>query len=158
MGRNNTGSHVPLSQGDEMTEEKPRWQYRFDNFKRAYFLLQEAADSNRDGELEQLAKEGMVQRFEYCMELAWKTVKDYLESQGVVFGQITPRAVLKDAIAAKLLTDGEGWMQALDARNKMSHTYNFRTFDAVIEDIQDRYLACFGELYETLSEADNTDD
>lgn len=134
-----------------MTEEQARWQYRFDNFKRAYFLLQEATESHRDGQLNQLAKEGMIQRFEYCTELAWKTIKDYLESQNVVFEQITPRAVLKEAIAAKLISNGEDWMNALDARNKMSHTYDLKKFDAVIEKIDTTYLTCFGELYEKLS-------
>lgn len=46
-------------------------------------MLQEAAERNKAGELDQLAKEGMIKRFELCMELAWKTMKDYLESQNV---------------------------------------------------------------------------
>ena len=131
--------------------EKLRWQYRFDNFKRAYFLLQEAAESCEEGSLSQLAKEGMIQRFEYCMELAWKSIKDYLEFRNVVFEQITPSAVIKKAFAAKLIQDGEGWMKALAARNKMSHTYDFKKFEAVIQEITQKYLACFGQLYETLA-------
>ena len=136
-----------------MMEEKKRWQHRFDNFSRAYFLLQEAAERNKAGELDQLAKEGMIQRFELCMELAWRTMKDYLESQNVVFSQITPRAVLKESVAGKLISDGESWMSALDARSKMSHTYDFAKFEIIIEDIQTRYLDCIGELHERLSEA-----
>lgn len=138
-------------------EGKKRWQYRFDNFQRAYFLLQEAAERHQGGQLDQLAKEGMIQRFEYCTELAWNTVKDYLESQNVVFEQITPRAVLKEAIAAKLISNGSDWMNALDARNKMSHTYDVKQFDAVIEKIETRYLNCFAELYKKLSVADRGD-
>ena len=141
-----------------MMEEKQRWHYRFDNFKRAYFLLQEAAERHQGGQLDQLAKEGMIQRFEYCTELAWNTIKDYLESQNVVFEQITPRAVLKEAIAAKLISNGEDWMNALDARNKMSHTYDVKQFDAVIEKIENRYLHCFAELYKKLSMAYSGDD
>ncbi len=136
-----------------MSSEKKRWQYRFDNFSRAYFLLREAAERDRAGELDQLAKEGMIQRFEFCMELAWKTMKDYLESQNIVFGQVTPRAVLKESIAGNLISDGESWMSALDARNKLSHTYDFKKFEAVIEEIHTRYLDCIGVLYEKLSEA-----
>lgn len=131
---------------------KKRWQYRFDNFKRAYFLLQDAVENYREEELSQLAKEGMIQRFEYCTVLAWKTVKDYLENQNVVLEQITPRAVMKEAVAAKLLSRGEDWMNALDARNKMSHTYEFRKFESVIKQIEATYLNLFGELYEKLSE------
>lgn len=87
------------------------------------------------------------------MELAWKTMKDYLESQNVTFSQITPRAVLKESIAVRLISDGEGWMSALDARNKMSHTYDFAKFEIIIEDIQATYLDCIGELHEKLSGA-----
>ena len=134
-----------------MTNEKERWHYRFDNFKRAYLLLREAAESHQRGQLSQLAKEGMIQRFEYCTELAWKTIKDYLESQNVVFEQSTPRAVVKEAIAAKLIANGEDWISALDARNKMSHTYDLKQFDAVIEKIEATYLDRFGELHEKLS-------
>lgn len=134
-----------------MTKDKKRWQYRFDNYKRSYFLLAEAVESNRQEQLSQLAQEGIIQRFEYCTELAWKTIKDYLEDQNVVLPQITPRAVLKEAIASKLLTRGQDWMDVLDARNAMSHTYDFKKFTQVIEEITQKYLACFGELYEKLA-------
>ena len=120
-------------------------------------MLREAAERNRAGELDQLAKEGMTRRFKLCMELAWKTMKDYLENQNVVFSQVTPRAVLKESVAGKLVSDGEGWMNALDARNKMSHTCDFGEFEIVIEDIQTRYLDCIGELYEKLSQAHDDD-
>lgn len=135
-------------------KEKQRWQYRFANFKRAYFLLREANDLNGGDKLDQLDKEGMVHRFEYCTELAWKTVKNYLESQNVVFAQITPRAVIKEAVAAKLIERGEEWMNLLDARNEMSHTYNFKKFEEVIKQIDEKYIVCFGELYEKLAEED----
>ena len=134
-----------------MTQEKLRWQYRFDNFKRSYFLLQEAADRYSEKSLDQLGKEGMIQRFEVCMELAWKTIKDYLEHQNTVFSQVTPNAVIREAVIAKLIDDGEGWMMALDARNKMSHTYDFKKFETVLEEVVARYLQCFGQLYEVLA-------
>ncbi len=84
------------------------------------------------------------------MELARKTLKDYLESEGVVFEQITPRAVIRRAFEAGIITQGDVWQKALDARNRMSHTYNFDTFEQVIADIQSDYLAAFDELYEFL--------
>ncbi len=96
----------------------------------------------------------MIRRFEYCTELAWETIKDYLESRNVIFLEITPRTILKEAIATKFLERGDDWMSLLDARNKMSHTYNFRDFETVIEQIEKRYILCFGELFEKLSEAD----
>ena len=137
-----------------MKTEKKRWQYRFDNFRRAYALLLEALDLLAEEKLDQLGKEGMIQRFEYCTELAWKTIKDYLENQNVILLEITPRTVLKEAVAAKLIERGDDWMSLLDARNRMSHTYDFKKFEEVIQKIAERYIFCFGELYEKLIEVD----
>lgn len=132
------------------SDEKPRWQYRFDNFKRAFFLLREAMETAAERPLTQLEKEGVIQRFEYTIELAWKVMKDYLESQNVVFDQVTPRAVIREAFAAKLVTEGQVWMDALDARNRMSHTYNFAEFEKVIAAIRQDYLRVIEALYFSL--------
>ena len=68
----------------------------------------------------------MIKRFEFCMELAWKTMKDYLESQNVIFSQITPRAVLKESVAGKLISDGDNLDEQPLTRAifKMSHQVN----------------------------------
>jgi hypothetical protein len=76
-----------------------RWKQRFENFERAFRLLQEAFEK-APAQMSDLEKEGVVQRFEYTFELAWKTLKDYLVYSGVVFDQITPRNVIKQAFAA----------------------------------------------------------
>lgn len=119
---------------------KPRWVYRFDNFNRALNLLNEALIIMDERNLSQLELEGVIQRFEYTWELTWKVIKDYLEFKGVVFDTITPADVLKTAVATNLIYDGELWMEALDARNKMSHTYNFKKFEQVIVDVKDKYF------------------
>ena len=141
-----------------MAQKKLRWKYRFDNFKRSYFLLQEAADRYYEKSLDQLEKEGMIRRFRVCMELAWETIKDYLEWQNVVFDQITPSAVIKEGVATKLINDGECWMKALDARNKVSHTYDFKKFEVVLQKMCEKYLQCFGQLYEKLAVENSTMD
>lgn len=128
--------------------EKPRWRYRFDNYARAFVLLREAIDASSERELSQLEREGIIQRFEYTWELAWKTIKDYLDFTGVIVAEATPRSVLKAAYAAGVVAHGDDWMDALDARNKMSHTYNFKVFEQVIADIKKRFLNILDELYE----------
>ena len=140
--------------------EKPRWQYRFDNFGRAFILLREGIETIEERGLSQLEQEGLIQRFEYTWELAWKTLKDYLDFQGVVLETTTPRSVIRAAFAAKIITRGSDWMAALDARNKISHTYNFKVFEEVIVDIQKRYLGLFDELYDFLliKTLDNSDE
>ena len=126
------------------TPEPPRWHYRFANYRRAFLLLREALDKE---ELTQLEQEGTIQRFEYTMELAWNVMKDYLEAQNVVFPQVTPRAVIRAAFEAQLIRDGEAWMDALDDRNKMSHTYSFERFEEVLERVRRRYLQAMDDLH-----------
>lgn len=131
-----------------MNDPTPRWCYRFDNYRRAFGLLREAMEQERP--LTQLEKEGVIQRFEYTMELAWKTMKDYLESEGMVLEPVTPRTVIRKAFEAGVIREGDAWQKALDARNSMSHTYNQAVFERVIADIRSSYLAAFDELYEFL--------
>ena len=123
-----------------------RWKQRFQNFDRAFVLLREAME-NGPAALNPLEKEGVIQRFEYSFELAWKTVKDYMEASGLVFALNTPRQILKDAFSAKLIGDGQAWIDMLDHRNLLSHTYDSKIFDDAVEAIHVRYLAVIGDLH-----------
>ncbi len=128
-----------------------RWRQRFQNFDRAFVLLRSAME-NGPGSLNALEKEGVVQRFEYCFELAWKTMKDFLEHGGFVFTTLTPRKVLKEAFAARIVADGQLWIEMLDHRNLLSHTYSLASFEKAVDAIHTRYLAGFSQLHELLQE------
>jgi nucleotidyltransferase substrate binding protein (TIGR01987 family) len=131
--------------------QKPdiRWKQRFQNFDRAFVLLREALENGPDT-LNQLEKEGVIQRFEFSFELAWKTLKDFMEQDGFVFATITPRQVLKDAFAAKILPDGQVWIDMLDHRNLLSHTYNLAKFEEAVKMVHEQYLDAFDQLHEFL--------
>lgn len=125
-----------------------RWKQRFENFKRAYRLLSQAAAGHALSDLE---KEGMIQRFEYTFELAWKCLKDYLEASGVVLDPVTPRQVIKEAFAAGLLADGAVWIEMLDRRNLLAHTYNPAVLEQAAGAVTDRFLGAFAQLHERLT-------
>lgn len=123
-----------------------RWKQRFENFESAFMLLKEAFE--RDiSKMSDLEKEGVVQRFEYTFELGWKTLKDYLVYSGIVFDQITPRRVIKEAFAAKIIEDGQTWIDMLEQRKLMSHTYDRKTFDSVMCNITQRYFAALEQVF-----------
>ena len=122
-----------------------RWQQRLASFDRALSLLREAM-LNGPGALNQLEKEGVIQRFEYCFELGWKTSKDYMEANGFVFAVVMPRQVLKEAYAAKIIADGEAWIAMLDHRNLLSNTYSPVVFEQAVAAIQERYLPALEQL------------
>ena len=130
-------------------EQEIRWHYRFKNFSRAFILLQEAFDKGPDA-LNQLEREGVIQRFEYVFELAWKTLEDRLEYDGIVLAKTTPRYVIREAFHAKLIEDGDTWIDMLTDRNLMSHTYDFSKFETVIDNIHKHYLGLLSALYEQL--------
>ena len=125
--------------------EDIRWKQRFQNFDRAFVLLREAFADQR--ELSMLEKEGVIQRFEYTYELAWKTLKDYHEASGVIITPVTPRQVIKEAFAAKIITDGQVWINMLDNRNLLSHTYDFSVFEQAVKAIAEHYLSAMELLH-----------
>jgi nucleotidyltransferase substrate binding protein (TIGR01987 family) len=69
-----------------------------------------------------LMMDGTIQRFEFTLELFWKTLKRLLESEGIE--ATTPKEVLKNAFAVKWIDDETIWLQMLDDRNKTSHVYD----------------------------------
>ena len=134
-----------------MASEIPRWQYHFRNFMRALTLLREAIEqmneASRAGRtFSDLELEGTIQRFEYTWELAWNVLKDYLQNEGLALSEITPKTVIRAAFKANVIADGETWMQALDTRNRMSHTYDFEEFEKAIEQIEEDFLPAFEDL------------
>jgi nucleotidyltransferase substrate binding protein (TIGR01987 family) len=133
-------------------DKKPRWVYRFDNFRRALFLLNDAFEKRKEHELSQLEEEGIIQRFEYCWELSWKTMLDFLRENGTVLQSITPTYVIRGALFAEIIDNGEAWMSALSTRNEMSHTYNFAKFKEAIIKIESNYMPIFEAFEDKLME------
>lgn len=123
-----------------------RWQQRFKNFQRAFLLLREALEKD-PAQLSQLEKEGIIQRFEYTFELAWKVLKDKMEYDGLEIDQISPKVVVRQAYAAKYLDNAESWLRMIGDRNLMSHTYDFSKFEAVIKTLRAEYLPMLDDWY-----------
>ncbi len=116
-----------------------RWQQRFQNFQRAFGLLREAMDQDIS-QLNQLEKEGVIQRFEFTFDLAWKVLKDKMEHDGLVIDQISPRAVVRLAYQSKYIEDADVWLRMIGDRNLMSHTYDSSKFEIVLQAIASDYL------------------
>jgi nucleotidyltransferase substrate binding protein (TIGR01987 family) len=123
-----------------------RWAQRAENFGKAVALLRDAL---KDGPaaLNDLEKEGTVKRFELTVELAWKTLKDYLEGTGLQVTPVTPKAVIKAAFAARLLPDGQLWIDMLETRNLLAHKYDGAALGEGLREIHARFLPAIDELY-----------
>lgn len=123
-----------------------RWRQRFQNLDRAFGQLTSAVD--RISELSDLEKEGLVQRFEYTFELSWKTLKDYLASNGV--DAKFPREVVKQAFHYDIIENGDIWMDMLEKRNLIAHTYNEENFKLAVSAIVSSYYPALKQLHNHL--------
>jgi nucleotidyltransferase substrate binding protein (TIGR01987 family) len=128
-----------------MKQEK-RWEQRLEDFQKAYSRLESALSNT---ELEELEKDGVVQRFEFTFELAWKTLKDYAEEQG--FADVaSPKKAIQKAFEIGLFEDGDLWMEMLVDRNTMSHLYDEKASGVIFENIKNKYLKALGGLADKL--------
>ncbi|MCE6988494.1 nucleotidyltransferase substrate binding protein [Dyadobacter sp. CY323] len=119
-----------------------RWQQRFQNFEKAFLFLQTAV--NKD-EYNPIEIGGLVQAFEFTFELGWKTIKDYLYEQGVEAR--FPREAIKEAFAAQIIEDGHTWIEMLEKRNELSHTYNEEVAERAVKIIQQSYFSAIKQVY-----------
>lgn len=95
------------------------------NFRNAFDRLKEASEIPKD---RTLVAEGTIQRFEYVVELLWKTLNRALKYEGVKIKPDTPRETMKEGFKANLLHDEVTWQELLDKRNESSHEYLHEDF------------------------------
>ncbi|MCW3122572.1 MAG: nucleotidyltransferase [Flavipsychrobacter sp.] len=103
-----------------MENKDKRWAQRFDNYKEALQTIAEVIPVYDN--LSELEKDGLIQRFEFTFDLAWKVMQDYLQFSG--YNDIKgPRSCIKQ-MAHDNLIDAFVWGEILIARNELSHIYN----------------------------------
>lgn len=130
-------------------QEDTRWKQRFANYKKAVFQLNQAVALNQQRPLSDLEKQGLIQAFEYCHELAWNVMKDFFDYQGKT-ALMGSRDVTRVAFKRGLISDGEGWMSMISSRNQTSHTYNETTANEVVGKIIAHYHRLFLALQSTM--------
>ena len=119
----------------------------FSNFDKSYKLLKKYSNQEITTELE---RAGIIQFFEMTFELAWKVLKDYLESEGYMVK--SPRETVKQAFQIGLIDNGHIWIDALSNRNLTTHTYDEELATKMTSEILNAYLPELDKLYNKLSE------
>lgn len=126
-------------------EDNPRWKQRLGTFQRALSRLEEVVKLQEERQLSPLEKDGMVQRFEYTQELAWKVLKNYIEYQGG--DKMTgSRDTIRQAFALGIIANTDPWFDMLESRNETSHVYDEDTESDVLDKIVMTYLPILQEL------------
>lgn len=122
-----------------------RWEQRFSNYRKAFAKIEEVISHKNLDDLSELEKEGLIQRFEYTYELAWKTLQDLLKYKGYqdIFG---PTPVLEQALRDGYISDATNWKKLKKSRELTSHTYDSNTAEEIVDDIYE----CYYELFKLL--------
>jgi nucleotidyltransferase substrate binding protein (TIGR01987 family) len=102
-----------------------RWEQRYNSFDRAFLRLKEAIEVQEPNELE---RNGLVQRFEFTIDLSWKLIKDYLEFEGHTF-KPSPKETLRLANQTGLIDFAQVLIDGLDVRNVLSHDDDGEKFE-----------------------------
>ena len=123
-----------------------RWLQRFENYRKALAKLNRAVyivskTSDFDGDIDELLEEGLIQRFEYTHELAWKVMKDYAEYQGYTEIQGS-RDAFRKSLEMGIIED-ELWMESIKDRNLTSHNYDDTTAHNILKAIIEDYFPLF---------------
>ena len=114
--------------------------------------LQESIEEYNSSNLKSdVVRDGVIQRFEFCTELAWKATREYLLDQG--YTEInSPKSVMKRAYADGIISDEAAWISLLNDRNRTSHIYDEATASEIFQQIQETYVTLFIDLKEKLSQ------
>ena len=127
-----------------------RWRQRFENYKKALKRLREACEISSKRELSDLEKQGLIQAFEFTHELAWKTMKNFLEYHGIAGQIFGSRDAVREAFNAGLIDSGEDWMNMIKSRNLTSHIYDEEIIDEIVDMILNVYIFRFEEFEKKL--------
>jgi len=125
-----------------MPTQDIRWIQRFNNFNKAFAQLTQAVELSNQRALSKLEEQGLVQAFEYTHELAWNTLKDFLEERGVknLYGS---KDATRQAFQAGLIENGDAWMQMIASRNLTTRTYDETTVAKIVAAVIEEYYAEF---------------
>jgi nucleotidyltransferase substrate binding protein (TIGR01987 family) len=126
-----------------MEDKDIRWKQRFDNFNKAFHRLKEAMEAT---DLNELERNGLVQRFEFTLELSWKVLRDFLEYKGFSF-KPSPKDTFREAFSAGYINYAQVLIDGLDIRNELSHDYSGEKFERCEEFLRNSIFPALKSLY-----------
>ena len=122
---------------------------KYNNFCKALANLHEGVKLSEPYTV--VEQTGIVALFEICFEQSWKLMKAVLETHGRFEQKIgSPRAIIKIAFQCNMISNEILWLDLLNARNIVSHTYSDEQSLLVIKELKEKYIVVFDELKKEL--------
>lgn len=107
-------------------------------FESALESLRKALDlyhsTEAKDEAQKAFRDACIQRFEYCIELSWKTSMKVLGSTTVA-----AKPAIREMARSNLIFNPENWMKFVEARNETSHSYDENVAQKVFSVIEAFY-------------------
>lgn len=122
-----------------------RWKQRLESYKKAFKQFENGVILYKSKELSDLEKQGIIQSFEYCFELGWNLMKDYLNYQGI-YDIRGPRDAIKLAFKYDIVDDADVWIEMISVRNMTTHTYDPDILKDVLEEIINTFYPSLKQL------------
>ena len=113
---------------------------KIQKFEKALERLREAVIQAKD----ELDKDGVIQRFEFTVEMLWETLKAILEYEGIEC--YSPRNCVKEAFKANIIGDDEIILDMLEDRNLSSHMYDQKVSEEIFQRVKNVYLSYLENL------------
>lgn len=133
-----------------MENNIPRWEQKLQSYHKALNRVAEVVNVMDKRQLNDFEADGLIQRFEFTFELAWKLMKSYAEFQGTDKEIMGSRDAIRWAFENKIINDSGIWIEMVKRRNDTSHTYDEETAAEVVIRIKDSYYKAFMALYDRM--------
>ncbi|MBI2591227.1 MAG: nucleotidyltransferase substrate binding protein [Candidatus Brennerbacteria bacterium] len=102
-----------------------KFQSLYEDFAEALIRFEEILREEKT----EIVRDAAILRFEIIFELSWKSLKAFLEENGV--SCVSPLNCFKEGYRQKLLDYEEIWIELVQARNKTVHTYDEKLADEI---------------------------
>ena len=114
-----------------------RWNERISDYKNALERLNEAIEESKIINSSTI-KDGVIQRFEFTLELSWKVMKYFLNSEGIIEAK-APRSTIRAGFNNEIIQNANLWIDMIEDRNLTTHTYSQSASNEIYEKIVDSY-------------------
>jgi nucleotidyltransferase substrate binding protein (TIGR01987 family) len=126
---------------------------KFRDFKNALQRLEEAVEKTKENvgkEEYTFFRDSTIQRFEFTLEIAWKSIKQFLlEHDGLECR--SPKACMREFFSTGYLDEAQVslLLQMIDDRNLATHTYHESLADEIFSHVE-VYLGLLWDVYEKM--------
>lgn len=79
----------------------------------------------------EIVRDSAIKWFELAFDLSWKTIKSFIESEGIICN--SPKSCFREAFGIGLLVYDEFWIEMVDIRNETAHSYDESNADKIYQ-------------------------